>query len=158
MAMSSVRKSKIYIGTSVEAASLAEFEADTYTEIASVIDIGEFGDQANEIAVAIIGAGRITRMKGALDAGVIDLVCGREPLDPGQNALRDALASPLDYNFHILLADLQAAGGTPSEFYFRGPVMSARNVLGTLDNLIQTNFQIAINSDILEVVATVPAP
>lgn len=152
MTASTTAGAKIYIGTTVAATNLSGFEADTYTEIKEVEDLGEFGDESAEVEFTSIGDSRKRRYKGTRDAGVLELVCGRDPLDPGQVAALAAEQVKDAYNFKVVVNDAPV-GGTPTTYYFRALVMSAKNSFGTVDNIVKVTFNLAINSAIIEEVA-----
>ncbi|MFG1330261.1 iron ABC transporter substrate-binding protein [Xanthobacter autotrophicus] len=160
MTASTTAGAKIYIGTTLaidfatDAGAIDDFEGDTFTEIKEVEDLGEFGDESSEVEFTAIGDTRKRRYKGTRDAGVIALVCGRDPLDPGQKKVLDAEKVKDAYNFKVVVNDAPV-GGTPSTYYFRALVMSAKNSFGSVDNIVKVNFSLAINTAILEVVAAV---
>ncbi|ACB83557.1 hypothetical protein Mpop_5468 (plasmid) [Methylorubrum populi BJ001] len=146
MGYSSTIKTKVRIGTTKPAAALADYEADTYTPIAGLTDIGEFGDEFEEIKFNTIEDGRTHKLKGSADAGNWDVEVARNPNDPGQIALRAAAKSSDGvFNFHVELAD-----GT--DFYFRGNVMAGKNSFGSND-VNKQKFTVGITSEILEVAA-----
>lgn len=157
MAVTTTSGAKIHIGSANGADSETEFEADTYTEIGEVQSFGEFGDESAAVTFAAIGDQRIRKLKGARDAGTLALVCGRDPLDAGQDALKTAEATKFEYNFKIVLADKPDSGGTDTTYYFRGLVMSKRDNLGQNDSVTMTTFNIGINSQIFEIEATAGA-
>jgi hypothetical protein len=149
-------KSRVSIGTAVSATTVAQFAADDYEAIGLIEDVGEFGDEAEEITFASISDARMRRTKGIRDAGSFELTVGRNPNDAGQNALRAALASDQPFNFKVELNDAPAAGTSPKPtiFYFRGLVMSAKNALGSVKEVTKQKFKIAIVSELIEVPAS----
>lgn len=158
MTVAAAAGSKIYIGTTAaidfatDAGALTYFEADTYTEVKEVEDLGEFGDESAEITFGTIGDTRTRRFKGPRDAGVLALVCGRDPLDAGQQAVLAAEKVKDEYNLKIVANDAPV-GGTPTTYYMRVLVMSAKNSFGAVDNVVRVTFNLAINSAIIEDVA-----
>lgn len=159
MALSTTAGARIFIGTTANATTLLQFEADTYVEVKYVEDLGEFGDEAAEVEFVAVNVddvestGRKMRFKGSRDAGVLNLVCGRDPLDNGQRALIAAEKNSDDeYNLKIVANDAPV-GGTPTTFYMRVMVMSAKVNFSGADDVTRINFAIAINSAILEVEA-----
>jgi hypothetical protein len=52
------------------------------------------------------------------------------------------------------MADKITTGGTNTIFYLQVTVLSARNRMGTNDNIVRTVFNLGINENILEVAAT----
>ena len=151
MTVNAAGGSKFYIGTTQAAASQAEFEADTYTEVGEVENLGEFGDQANIITFASLADTRVRKFKGARDAGTMDVVVGDDPLNAGQDAMVAAEGQPNDYNFKVELNDPTSLSGTPSVFYFRGKVLSKRMNVGDVNNVVRRTFQVGVNSAIVEI-------
>lgn len=159
MTISATAGSKFYIGTKAAASTIQEFEADDYTPVKGVDDLGEFGAQAEELTATPVDSGWTRRRKGTSDGGSIELIVLRDPQDPGQKALSAARAdtSNIPYNVKVELNDAPEAGGTPSVFYFKAVVLSARNNLGEANNIVKTTFTIGIDGEIFEVEAA-PAP
>ena len=79
-------------------------------------------------------------------------MCGRDPLDPGQVAALEAEKVKAAFNFKVVVNDAPV-GGTPTTYFFRALVMSAKNNFGSVDNIVKVTFNLAINSAILEEVA-----
>jgi len=155
MTINATAKSKIFIGTTLAAATLAEFEADTYIEVKEVEDLGEWGAEGTEITFKSLADSHVRRRKGTIDSGSVALVCARDPLDEGQNAARAAVEEWLPYNFKVELNDKPTATGENTVFYFRAVVMSARNNFSGADNITKTTFNLGIDGAILEVPASV---
>lgn len=153
MTISSAAGAKVFIGTTVLATTESAFAADTYVEIKEVEDLGELGDESEAITFASLGDARVRKLKGARDAGTLVLVVGRDPLDPGQIALKAAEKTGFEHNIKIIADDAPDADHTNSVYYFRGLVMSARDNYGQQNNVVRTTFNIGINSAILEVPA-----
>ena len=147
--------SKLFIGGAKPAQSAdfveADFAGESWTEIAFVESIGAFGDEAAEITFDAIGEGRTFKLKGNRNAGNMELVCGSDYSDAGQNALRAAEATPDDYAFRVEFDDLPPAGATKSQRYFVAKVMAARETLDTANNVIKLNAGLGINSNVVRV-------
>jgi hypothetical protein len=152
MTITVTAKTKIYVGTTAAAANLTQFEADTWTEIKQVEDLGEFGDAAEEITFTTLEDARVRKLKGARDAGVIELVVARDAADAGQGKLRDAVNDDHAVNVKVVMNDAPV-DGTPTEFFFRGLVMGMRTNFGSAKDVVKTSFNISIVSEILEVPA-----
>jgi len=152
MAINTTAGAKIYIGTTAPAATLTTYAADTYTEIKEVEDLGEFGDESAEVEIQTIGDARKRRVKGPRDAGLLALVCLRDAQDAGQTALIAAEKTDLAYNLKIV-ADDAPTGGTPTTFFMKVMVMSAKLSFGGADQVTKITFGLAINTEILEEVA-----
>ena len=141
---------RIYIGTAAASTvdTLAEFEAiSTWTEIGLVENLGEYGDQSNDVTFSALGDARVRHAKGARDAGQLQMTVGHDPLDLGQAAMEAAEATNDNYAFKVVLPD-GPSGYSDSIEYFRGLVMSKRKNVGTNDNVIRRSFNIGINSEI----------
>lgn len=139
--------------TGNEASIITAFAADNYTEVVDVEDLGEFGDEATAVTFTSLKDGRVRKAKGSRDAGTIALVCARVPNDAGQDIMRQAEKSPLDYNLRITLNDKLTEAGDPTVYYMRVKIMSQRTAVGSVDNVIRTTFNLGINSAIYEIEA-----
>jgi hypothetical protein len=143
--------SKVHIGTTVAASSLAQYEADTYQEIGEIVTIGEFGRVYDEITHTSIGNRATRKFKGAYNDGNLQLGLGRDAADAGQAAARAALDDDNDYNFKIELND-DSVGDTdsaPTTFYFRGKVMSYTTNIDGVNAVVQSTIAIGIQSGTL---------
>ncbi|WOC14976.1 iron ABC transporter substrate-binding protein [Pseudochrobactrum sp. MP213Fo] len=161
MTITTTAESRIYVSPKAMAALiadesditavLAEFAAITdWVEVNEAEDLGEFGDEASEVTFTAIKNGRVRKLKGSKDAGTIALVCGRDPLDAGQKALVKCEGTKFQYPFKIVASDAPDETITDTEFYFLGLVMSKRNNYGTVDNVVRTTFNVAVNSALFE--------
>lgn len=151
MAISVAAKSKIYIGTTKATSVVSDYTTDTWTEVGQVEDIGEFGDKAEEIKFTALADSRVRKLKGARDAGTLEVTVARDSTDAGQDALRAASAADVGYNFKIVLNDKIATSG--SIFYFKALVNGSPIKLGDVNAVIRQVFSLAVSSDILEVEA-----
>ncbi len=154
MTVNTAAESTVYIGTTGAATTQNDFETDSYTEVGEVEDLGEFGDTAEEVTFTALKDRRTRKFKGSFNAGTLTIVCGADPSDAGQDALRSAFASDFDYNFKVMLNDAVTSGGVPTTLYFRGKVMSKGRNVGQVNNVVRQTFAVGINSEILEVDAT----
>lgn len=154
---------RLYIGTTAipqnmvnlsDAQALAEFEADSYIEIGEVEDLGEYGDQSEDVTFASLADSRTRHFKGTRDAGTAAITVGKDTSDAGQLALVEAEAQPLDYNFKVVNNDKETLSGTGSTDYFYGKVMSKRDNVGNVNNVVRRNFAVGINSRIVTREAT----
>lgn len=154
MSVTTATGSKLSIGP-VPAASVdtaSEYAALTpYVQVGEVEDLGEFGDESNSVEFTSINDSRVRKFKGARDAGTMEVVVGRDPLNAGQLALKAAQKTKFEYAFKLEAADALSDDYTNSIYYFRGLVMSSRENYGGADNVVRTSYNIAINSEPLEV-------
>jgi hypothetical protein len=142
---------RVFIGTTNIAANLGQFEADSYIEIEEVEDGGQVGDESAAITFTALKDGRVRKFKGPRDAGTLALVVGKDALDEGQAALIAAEGQKFDYNFKIMLNDQITLGGTPTILYFYAKVMSKRDNVGNVSNVVKTTFNLGVNSPITSV-------
>lgn len=133
---------------------LGDFAGQSWIAINWMENIGAFGDEAANITFDAIEQQRTQKLKGTRNAGDMTLVCGIDYEDAGQIALRAAEAEPNNFAFKVQFNDAPL-GGTPSERYFVGLVMSARETLDTANNVMKLNATIGINSNIVRVNASV---
>lgn len=152
--INTVSGATIAIGSTDDAANQAQFEADSYVEIGSVEDLGEYGDQNEVVKFTSIADARTQKLKGTADAGDLALVVGADADNEGQAALAAAQAVKHAYNFRVTYDDAITLNGTGSVEYFRGLVMSKRRQSGTANNVLRRQFMIAITTAIVEVPAT----
>lgn len=138
-------------------ADATAYGALTWQAISEVENLGEFGDNANLVEFLSLADGRIRKRKGARNGGTIELVCGHDPLDAGQVAVRNAAGSQLVFNFRVVLSDKADSNDTNSIFYFRGLVMGAVTGVGGADDITKLTCTIEIDSAITYVPATVVA-
>ena len=157
MTVTTATGAKLYIGGVRAAAtdSAAEYAALTWTEVKEIESIGEFGDESSLINFASLSDGRQRKLKGVRDAGTLTVVVGRDPFDTGQRAMKDAETTKFEYAFKIEAADKLDANDTNTIYYFGGLVASQRDDYGGNDNVVRTRFNVPINTNIIEVVATV---
>lgn len=144
----------LYIGGALAAKTtdfvLGDFSGESWVQVSWMENIGAFGDEAASITFDAIEQQRTQKLKGTRNAGDMTVVCGIDYEDAGQIALRAAEATPNNYAFKVVFNDAPTAG-TPSERYFVGLVMSARETLDTANNVMKLNTTIGVNSNIVRV-------
>lgn len=147
---------RLYIGgvNNNRESDLADYVADSYIEIGEVEDGGEFGDESEVVTFTSLADGRVRKLKGARDAGTMQIVVGDDTTDEGQQALEAAEAEPHDYNLKVVLNDAITLGGSGSTHYFTGKVMSKRRTGIQSNSVVRRQFTIGINSAITEVAPT----
>lgn len=156
MALTTAAGSIVGIGTADTATTLLEFQAETYTSIANISDVGEAGSQAEIIVGKFVDKKFSRKIKGTRDNGDMALIVARDSSDPGYQALVAAEQTDDLYNFKVELSDKPSVGASPknSVFYFSALVASAKHGLGEADNLVSTTFTLAIDGPIFEVPAS----
>lgn len=154
MSVQSSSGCKFYIGPSNSvAANEAAYDALSYTEVAEIENLGEFGDQINQVNFTALADARVRKFKGSKDAGTINLELGLDVDDAGQAALEaardDTSAATEEYAFKVELND--SAGTNPTTYYFRGLVLTAgRITIGSTDSIVKNMCTVAINSAIVK--------
>lgn len=155
MTINTNAKTKVWIGSAPNntIALLADFETVTWLPIKEIEDIGEFGVEGSEQTFLSLEDGYVRKLKGSLNSGTIEMVCARDPSDPGQNQARAAAGDWDKYPFKIELNDRPTPTGENTIYYFRAPVMSAKSNYGNADNIVKTTFNLSIDGQILELPA-----
>lgn len=147
----------VSIGTTAAATDLTGFQADTYTAISKVADIGEFGDQRQTVTFnPLDGGGRVQKARGSADAGDASITYGYAADDAGQIALRAAfrVVSQTQDEFNIRVRLNDSGGTNPTTFYFRAKVLSDRQQSVSTDGVITRVATLAINSEVIELLAS----
>lgn len=158
MTIAATAGAKVYIGpANAQIATLSEFEditdAEAWVQIGEVEDLGEWGPEGTEITFKSLADSHVRRRKGTIDSGQVALICARDPMDAGQIAARAAVNNHLPFTFRVQLDDAPTPTGTPSEFFFRAVVLSARNNYSTADEITRTTFNLGIDGAVIEVEA-----
>lgn len=142
--VNTVAGSKFSIGTTMQATNRTQFEADTYTPLGGLSNIGEMGTQSNVLQFPLISDEFVAKSKGTRNAGDPAIVVGRITDDPGQIALRAAEVTNYFYNFKLELPDAQDELHTNTIIYFRAIVASALNQLGGNEDFITETYTLGI--------------
>ena len=145
MAIGTSEGSAVFIGPVTDGDDIATLEGLTYVEIGNVESIGEFGPQAQDVSFTPLKGPSVQHLKGAVDNGMLPIVVARDPLDEGQIDLAAASATKFEYSIKIVLADEADANDTPTTFYCRGPVFSARNNVGGANDVTKRTFNVGLN-------------
>ncbi len=158
MAISSTNGSKFYTTAAVALTATdtkAEYDALTWVEVGSVESIGPFGDTSQVVTFTGLSDARTRKRKGTRDAGDIALNCGHDAFDPGQILLVTQQATDFLYNYKVVEADGQDANDTDSTNYMKGLCASAQIDIGGTNKIVMRNFNILVDSEILEAPSTV---
>lgn len=125
---------KLYICTTPQPANLtqAAFEGLTYVLISGVGSVGETGSSTNILSYETWDDAVVQKAKGMTDAGSPEIEVARDPNDTGQNALRAAALTNLNYAFKLEGNDKPNTGGTakPTTRYNRGLVAGPKQTNG----------------------------
>lgn len=150
MSTGAVAKTQLYIADP----GVIVASPDPYTEITDINNIGELGIQFQAIAMETIGDGYTRQLKGTQSSPSLPLVLNRDNSDAGQQALKAAAedATQALYNFKIVLND--TGNSSPTNFVFKGKVMSFISVFGGVNDPRRANAAIEVEPDtITETVA-----
>lgn len=148
--------SKLYIGNAVNDKDtdwvLGDFAGQSWVEIGGLTNLGEVGDQSELITANLISIGRTKKIKGTRNAGSMAIVAALDAQDEGQLAFRDAEKTKDNYAFRMIFNDAPVAG-VPSQRYFVGLVMGARNQFNEANNVMNLMGTIEVNSNLVEIEA-----
>lgn len=148
---------KAYISTTATAAATkSALAALSYTEVKFVEGLGEIGPQNTDTTFTPLDGSAVQHLKGSTDYGATAVGVGRDPLDPGQIAMRAAVATYFEYGVKIVLKDAPTEDHTDSIIYVRGPVMSGRLTIGGADPVVMEAFSVGNNAYFLEPAAEIP--
>jgi hypothetical protein len=152
-----VAGAKIYIGAASMAApsddlDASDFAAVSWVQIKDWTNMGAIGDSAALISTDVIDRARTVKQKGTKNAGSMQNTFAINADDAGQIALIAASNSQNNYPFKIEFND-EPEGGTPTEKYFVGLVMSAQEQGGGANTARLLAGTIEVNSNVV----TVPA-
>jgi len=136
--------SKISIGNPPASQTLVALQAVSYTDIAEVTDIGEFGKSYNLVTHNPLGDRVTVKRKGSINNGTIALQMAYAPADPGQTLLATAVDSDNSYSYRVTLQDL-------TQFYFTGQAMGRPVQVGGVDSITASTCNIEIDSTIFKV-------
>lgn len=152
---------RFYIGPVVNAdtiEAMTDEDAITYfeglsgwVEIEEIESFGDLGDNSEIATFANVKNRRIRKWKTTRDAGTMAVVCGRDPLDAGQDALVAAEKADYDYAFKLVYSDAPDSDYVNSVEYFAGMVVSRPTNLGGVQDITKRTFNIGVNTAIYEV-------
>lgn len=142
------------VNAMTEAEAITFFEAiieGDWEEVSEVEDLGDHGDSAEEITFTAIANRRVRKLKGPRDAGTKTIVCGRDPLDAGQLAMKAAEETDFNYAFRVIYSDAPDDAHSNSIDYMGGMVLTNPVNQGNVSNVTRITFDVGINTAIYEV-------
>lgn len=147
MALTTSAGATIAIGPATTATDVSALAALSYVTIAKAENISEIGPQSQDVTFTPLDGSAVQHIKGATDNGATAFTVGRDPLDPGQLAVRAAAVgtNKLEYAFKITLADGADANDTDTTLYLRGPVMSGRLNIGGSNDVTKVAYSVGNN-------------
>lgn len=148
MANTGIKKgSKLYICATAQAADLnqAGYEALTWVEIGNVVTFPDFGVTDNIVSQNYIGSTVTQKQKGYRTASDTEIVVGRDYENAGQDALRTAAGTSLNYAFKMESSDSPSASLTNTIRYSRGVVGGPNFTGGEGEAFDNETFQLGLN-------------
>jgi hypothetical protein len=150
-----VAGAKFYIGSAAMPApsddvDATDFAAVPWVEVADWQTMGAIGDAASEIATDLISRGRTVVQKGTYRSPAMQNMFAVNSDDAGQIAIIAAANERDNYPFKIEFDDAPQ-GGTPTEKYFIGLVMSAQEQGGGANTARMLAATVAPNTNIVTV-------
>jgi hypothetical protein len=122
----------------------AGYVALTFTNVAEITDIGEFGKVYNVVKHLPLATRREQKFKGSYQTGSVVLKMARLSSDAGQLMLKTALDSDSNVSVCITLQDGE-------KLYFAGTVIDFKNGVGGADKITERSVTIEVNTDVIEV-------
>lgn len=145
MAMNTSEGATVSIGPVSTASDVSDLAGLSYTVIGKVETIGEIGPQSQDVTFIPLGGDDVQHYKGSTDNGAIVVVCGRDPLDAGQQALLAASRTKFQYALKIELADAADQNDPDTVYYARGPVMSGKTNIGGANDITKISYAVGCN-------------
>lgn len=121
-----------------------------WVEIKGVGSHGEAGTSTNILTYDTWDTDVAQKAKGISDAGSPEIELARMPSDPGQDALRTAAKTNLNYAFKMERNDKVTVGGDPTVIYNVGIVTGPKRPFGRNEDFDLEVFTLGLNQ--LEIV------
>ena len=142
MAIQSTAGVQVYVATGASTTQ-AQFEALTWTSVAQVESIGEFGDTFNPVIFQGM-EGRSKHFKGSVDAGDFSLNYAFCDTCSGQGFI-------MVYDFFGFIVGMKIVFPGGQIRYFNGHVFSTKEALPNADSILMVNCSIGIEGPIIRV-------
>ena len=128
----------------ISASAPATFDAEgyaalTFTNVAEITDLGEFGRDYALITHNPIGSRGTRKKKGSFNEGTMALQLGLDTDDAGQVLVKAASMSDDDYSFEITTQN-------GDKYYFQAQVMSFKVNLGSVDSITAASVNLELTS------------
>ena len=125
----------------------AGFAALTYTDVAEVTDMGEYGASFEVVSHNPLATRRTVKRKGTVNDGAMSLQLGRDPSDAGQAILIagvDGAGIDVVHSHKVTLQD-----GTIQ--YFTGQIYSYTTNIGSANQIVSAAATVELDNKIIEV-------
>jgi len=138
----------VSIGGTTAMADATAYGGETWVEIGGVESIGSFGDSSAEVTFTGLTDARVQKLKGARDAGNLNIAMAFIGGDSGQDNLIAAEAddTSANYNFKVEYSDGEIR-------YFAGQVASVVEEVSGANSVLMLNCEVRINTAIIKVAA-----
>ncbi|PTR17501.1 hypothetical protein C8R31_101665 [Nitrosospira sp. Nsp2] len=128
----------------ISAAAPATFDAAgyaalTFTNVAEITDLGEFGREYALVTHNPIGSRGTVKKKGSFNEGTMALKLGLDTDDAGQILIKAASLSDNDYSFQI-------TSQNGDKYYFQAQVMNFKVGLSTVDAVTSASVNLELTS------------
>ena len=121
----------------------ANVSALAFTPVGKVEDAGEFGGEANIQDFTPLDTGIVEKVSGSINRGDMQLSIGASKNDPGHAILEAAFESRQPIYVEVDMPD--GTGGREVD-YLKAIVSSYRKAVGTADDIIKINVNLAISA------------
>jgi hypothetical protein len=139
---------KLFMCTTPQPAALTQvaYAALVWLEIKGVGSLGETGSKTNILSYDTWGDDVIQKAKGMTDAGSPEIESAYDPDDAGQNALRAAALTNLNYAFRVDGNDQPNTnvGSKPTIRYNRGLVSGPTQPNGRNEDFVVEKFTLGL--------------
>ncbi len=122
-----------------------DYEALDWVEVTGLGSHGETGSSTNILTYDTWDTDVIQKAKGITDAGSPEIELARKPNDAGQNILRIAANTNLNYAFKLVKNDIAVEGGIGTIIYNRGLVVGPRRPHGRNEDFDLEIFTLGLN-------------
>lgn len=141
--------SELYVCATAQQSDLdrADYEGLAWVQVKAVGSHGEVGSTTNILTYDTWDTVVIQKAKGMTDAGSPEIELARIPNDPGQEILRTAARTNLNYAFKIVRNDEVSATASPTVIYNRGLVTGPRRPMGRNEDFDLEIFTLALNQE-----------
>ncbi len=117
----------------------AGYNALTFTNVAEITDLGEFGREYALVTHNPIGSRGTVKKKGSFNEGTMALKLGLDTDDAGQILMKAASLSDNDYSFLI-------TSQNGDKYYFQAQVMNFKVGLSTVDAVTSASVNLELTS------------
>lgn len=151
MAVNTTSGTEVAIATTPWTSALSTvtaYEGLTWVVVGELETLGDVGDQFKSVTFAAMTDSREREFKTIKQGGKPDVVCGRDPLDVGQAAMRAASLTKFVWPIRVTYDDSRAADYTDSKEYFGAQVMGSRTNIGNAESILRRTFGLTVETDI----------